>query len=170
MTVDPIDVRDLLGHPGTSRRVQVEGELQGLRLELATPTGVVRGNLLLESVVDGILVSGTLTGTMHLRCARCLVELDRSFEIELQELACLEPDEEGDAYPLTPEGSIEPEPMLRDAVGVELPFAPLCRPDCLGLCSVCGENRNLAACPGHEEIDPRWEALDGLLVEHNADG
>jgi uncharacterized protein len=170
MTVDPIDVRDLLGHPGTSRRVTVEGALEGLGLELATLAGAVRGDLLLESVVEGILVSGTLTGAMHLRCARCLVDLDRPFRIELQEIVGVEPDEDDDAYPLTPESFIEPEPMLRDAVGVELPFAPLCRPDCRGLCSVCGENLNLNTCPGHEEIDHRWDALEGLLVEHTADG
>ena len=54
---------------------------------------------------------------------------------------------------------------IRDAVGVEMPFAPLCQPDCLGLCEVCGGNRNLGECPGHEAIDPRFAVLADLLLE-----
>jgi len=165
-----IDVRDLLGHPGASRRVRVRGGLDGLATELAQVDGPVGGDLLLESVVEGILASGELTGAFRLRCARCLVDLDRSFAIEVRELYEAEPDVEGNTYRMLPDGSIDPEPMLRDVVGVELPFAPLCRPDCLGLCSVCGEDRNLGACPGHEETDPRWAALGSLVLEPAADG
>jgi uncharacterized protein len=44
-----------------------------------------------------------------------------------------------------------------------MPFSPLCRPDCLGLCPGCGGDRNLGECPGHETTDPRWAALEGLL-------
>ncbi len=169
MTFDPIDVRDLVGHPGGSRRVAVDGELEGLTVELATLRGPVHGELLLESVVEGILTSGTLTGSMRLRCARCLAELDEAFAIEMQELFATEPGADDDMYTVTPEGFLEPEAVLRDVVGVELPFAPLCRPDCLGLCSVCGENRNLGGCPGHDETDPRWAALESLLLEPTAD-
>jgi uncharacterized protein len=169
LTFEPIDVRDLMGQPGTSQRVHVRGELDGLATELALVDGPIDGDLLLESVVEGILVSGELRGALRLRCARCLMELARPFAVEVQELYGAEPDDEGDTYRLAPEGSIQPEPMLRDVVGVELPFAPLCRPDCRGLCSVCGEDRNLGACPGHEEIDPRWAALGSLVLEPTAE-
>jgi uncharacterized protein len=169
MTFEPIDVRELVGSPGSSLRVQTRGRLEGLATELAAIEGPIRGELLLESVVEGILVSGVLAGAFRVRCARCLVELDRPFAVEVQELFEAEPDPEGDAYALPPEGLIQPEPMLRDVVGVELPFAPLCRPDCQGLCSVCGEDRNLGACPGHDEIDPRWAALGSLVLEPTAE-
>jgi hypothetical protein len=39
----------------------------------------------------------------------------------------------------------------------------MCRPVCLGLCEICGGDRNLGECPGHEVTDPRWDALDVLL-------
>ena len=55
---------------------------------------------------------------------------------------------------------IDLEPVLRDAVVLELPFQPLCRPDCAGLCPQCGANLNDD--PGHEhrpDNDPRWDAL-----------
>ena len=66
---------------------------------------------------------------------------------------------------LDPAGELDPDQMIRDAVGVELPFSPLCRSDCLGLCEVCGGDRNLGECPGHDAIDPRFAILSDLLLE-----
>ena len=56
------------------------------------------------------------------------------------------------------------EPMVRDAVVPALPFQPVCRADCPGLCSECGAR--LAEDPGHrhDTIDPRWAALSSLLT------
>ena len=165
MTVATIDVRDLVGHPGASREHPIAGTLEGLGSELARvpDDAPIAGELLLESVVEGILVSGRLEGTMTLRCARCLTAFERAFRVEIHELFTERPDDEADAYPLDPERGIDPDQMLRDTIGVELPFSPLCRPDCLGLCEICGGNRNLGECPGHEQIDPRFEALVDLL-------
>ena len=56
------------------------------------------------------------------------------------------------------------EPVLRDAVVLALPFQPLCRDDCPGLCAECGAR--LADDPDHghgDAVDPRWAALQGLL-------
>jgi uncharacterized protein len=161
-----IDVRDLVGQPGASRTVTLDGTLDGLGTELARirDTDRILGQLLLESLVEGILVSGELAGTVSLGCARCLKAFDRPWSVQLHELFVPDPDEDTDDYRLDPEGLIEPEQMVRDAVGVELPFSPLCRPDCQGLCPVCGGDRNLGECPGeHPSVDPRWAELDALL-------
>jgi DUF177 domain-containing protein len=54
--------------------------------------------------------------------------------------------------------------MIRDVVGVELPFAPVCRPDCRGLCGRCGGDLNLGECTCVEpDIDPRWAGLGELF-------
>ena len=59
--------------------------------------------------------------------------------------------------------------MVRDVIGVELPFAPVCRPDCRGLCSRCGGDLNLGECTCAEpQIDPRWDGLETLLAELEA--
>jgi uncharacterized protein len=162
--IPAIDVRDLLGQPGASKRQHVEAPVEGLRTELAQvpEDRPIEGDLDLESIVEGILVSGTLRGSLSLRCARCLREFDQPFEVEVHELFVRSPDPDGDDYPLDPEGAIELDQMVRDAIGVELPFSPLCRADCQGLCPVCGGDRNLGECPGHAEADPRWAALDEL--------
>jgi len=168
MTVPPIDVTDLLGHPGAARRVSVSGTVADLGTSVAAvpEDAPVEADLLLESVVEGIVVSGTLRGRWHLRCARCLDEFDAPFALEVTELFVADPQEDADEYPLEPHGAIDPEQMLRDAIGVELPFSPLCRPDCAGLCPVCGGNRNLGQCPGnHPQRDPRWAPLGDLLEQ-----
>ena len=170
MGLAPIDVHALLGHPGESRRHDVLGTIEGLATELvAVPEDApLGGSLLLESVVEGILVSGSLTGTWTVRCARCLTERSQPFTVEVSELFVSDDDPGGDLdddrYALIDE-SIDLDQLVRDAVGVEIPLAPLCRSECKGLCEVCGGNRNLGECPGHEVLDPRFAVLADLLPE-----
>lgn len=159
-----IDVRDLLEHPGSSRSVRVAEPVPGLRTELAgvPDDSEIAGDLTLESVVEGIYVTGSVGGRMMLRCARCLKEFERAFDVGVRELVARDPGPDDD-YALEPDLTLDPEPMVRDAVVLEMPFSPLCRPECLGLCEVCGGDRNLGECPGHEVLDPRWSVLSGLL-------
>ncbi|MDP9340595.1 MAG: DUF177 domain-containing protein [Actinomycetota bacterium] len=164
--MNPIDVRDLLGHPGSSRAVRVDEPVPGLGIELArvpdeTP---VHGEFLLESVVEGILVSGTVGGRMALSCARCLRTFDAGFEFQVRELFSADAPPGGDEYPLQPEGAIDVEPMVRDALMLGLPFSPLCRHDCLGLCERCGGDRNAGECTcAPQPADARWAWLDRLF-------
>jgi DUF177 domain-containing protein len=171
MPLATIEVLDLLGHPGASRRHDVLGTIEGLATELVVvpdeaPLG---GSLLLESLIEGILVSGAISGTWVVRCARCLTERTQPFSVEVSELfvpaGTVEADEEEDERYQLVEETIDLDQLVRDAVGVEMPFAPLCRPDCRGLCPVCGGNRNLGECPGHEAIDPRFAVLADLLPD-----
>jgi uncharacterized protein len=168
-----IDVRDLLEHPGASKTVRVEEAVPGLHTELADvpEDSPVVGDLTLESVVEGVFVHGSIEGRFAMRCARCLKEFDRDFNLPLDEMYVREPGPEDD-YVLDADLTLDPEPMVRDAVVLEMPFSPLCTPDCLGLCAVCGGDRNLGECPGHESVDPRWSALDGVFdgATENADG
>jgi uncharacterized protein len=169
VTIDTLDVSDLVGHPGSSRETRIRGALEGLAGELAEVPDEIEGELLLESVVEGILVSGHLRGMFRLRCARCLKDFSQPFDVEVHELFVPTPDEDADDYPLDPEGAIELDQMVRDAIGVEIPFSPLHSPDCQGLCPVCGGDRNLGECPGdHPSTDPRWAGLEQLLeqMEH----
>ena len=122
-------------------------------------------DLKLESVVEGILVSGTLTGAMTFRCARCLEDFSGEFDVRVRELFAHEQPKDGDEYPIT-EGTIDLEPCVRDALVLSMPFSPLCKDDCLGLCSRCGGNRNQNECSCGPEVDPRWAALGSLNLEN----
>jgi uncharacterized protein len=166
--IGAIDVRDLVGRFGSWRIERVSGTIEDLATTLAglredTP---VTGELMLESLEEGILASGRVQGVLSLRCARCLREFEEGFSVELRELFATFPHEDSDEYPLDPEGFLDPHQMMRDAIGVELPFAPVCRPDCRGLCSRCGGDLNLGECTCTEpEIDPRWNGLAALLED-----
>ena len=119
------------------------------------------GDLLLESVVEGILVTGPLVGSMLLTCARCLRPFQAEFRLDVQELFAPGAEQDDDEYPLE-EGVLDLEPMIRDAVMLAMPFAPLCKPDCLGLCPRCGGDRNVGECRCPPEVDERWSPLLGL--------
>src|SRR5436190_10687274 len=124
MTLSAISVRGLIGHPGASRTDTIRGTVEGLETELARvpDDAPLRGEVLLESVVEGILLTGRIDGTWRLRCARCLTEFDGRFEVEVSEMFVVDADLDGDDYAFDPEAGIEPDQMVRDAIGVELPF------------------------------------------------
>ncbi|MDT5258270.1 MAG: hypothetical protein QOD10_3350 [Mycobacterium sp.] len=125
-------------------------------------------DLQIQSVSEGVLVTGTVTAPTVGECARCLTPMNGRVQIGLTELfaypdstteATTEEDEVGHIVDET----IDLEQSIIDAVGVDLPFSPVCRPDCPGLCLECGVP--LAAEPGHhhDRIDPRWAKLAEML-------
>ena len=124
-------------------------------------------DLRLESVMEGVLVTGTVRGSATGECIRCLTDLEQDVEVEMTELFAYpgkQPPEDADEDDVREiEGDlIDFEPALRDAVVPALPFQPVCRDDCPGLCSECGAR--LADDPDHHHdvVDPRWAALQGL--------
>jgi len=115
-----------------------------------------------EAVVEGVLVSGTATVTVVGECARCLDQVEWDETVWLTELFLHEPGPEEEELPVLDGDLLDLRQVLRDAVVLALPLAPLCRPDCPGLCVECGAR--LADDPNHthDRIDPRWASLAGL--------
>jgi uncharacterized protein len=128
-------------------------------------------DLHLDSVVDGILVRGTLVFRLELACARCLEPQSVVREVTVAELF-LDPakrveneDVEEPGYELIDDATaIDLSTMVRDALIIDLPVRILCREDCQGLCPVCGADRNRSDCGHRPETgtDPRWAALADL--------
>ncbi len=121
-------------------------------------------DLRLESVVEGVLVTGVARVQLQGECGRCLTEIEDELEIDIQELFVYPGSEATEDEASRLEGDlIDLEPLVRDAVVLDLPFQPLCRDDCQGLCVSCGFDLNLD--PDHTHgtsIDPRWERLTSL--------
>jgi uncharacterized protein len=167
-----IDTRDLGRRAGSMRRYHRDVELPAaLGIDVI---GIPAGNQVsvgvrLESVVEGVLVSGTASAVLTGQCARCLETLSDSLEVELTELfaypdSATEDTTDPDEVSRVVDGLIDLEPVVRDAVLLALPQAPLCAEDCLGLCPDCGGKRaELGANHRHEMIDPRWAALKQRL-------
>ncbi len=174
-----LDSRELTRRPGTmlelSRTVSLPDDL-GTEV-ISVPAGEpVQVEVRLESVVEGVLVTGSVSGRATGACVRCLDPVDLPVEGRFQELFAYtdraahhhevgDDADEADVYELV-DDLVDLEPVIRDAVVPRLPFKPVCRPDCPGLCSECGIH--LADDPGHhhEVLDPRWSALSAMLTDH----
>jgi len=171
-----LDSHELGRRPGSTRTVQrTVGAPDDLGTDvIGIPTGTdVELDLRLEAVMEGVLVSGTVRGRAVGECVRCLDEVVDDVDVSLQELyvypdrarvAAEDGDDEEDVRELDGD-LVDVEPALRDAVVPALPFQPLCRPDCPGLCSICGAH--LAEDPDHthELLDPRWSSLQSMFDE-----
>jgi uncharacterized protein len=165
-----IDITRLGRRPGAmvTLRNTVPSPLRiGLDMIAIEPGAPLELDLRVESVSEGVLVTGTVTGPTVGECARCLTEVSGRVQVGLTELfaypdstteATTEEDEVGHIV----DDTIDLEQAIIDAVALDLPFAPVCRPDCPGLCPECGIQ--LAAEPGHhhDRIDPRWAKLAGM--------
>jgi uncharacterized protein len=126
-------------------------------------------DLRVESVSEGVLVTGTVSAPTTGECARCLTPVTGHVEIDLTELfaypdSATEATTEADEVGHVVDSTIDLEQPIVDAVGLALPFSPLCGPECQGLCPQCGIPMATAE-PGHrhEQIDPRWSKLASML-------
>lgn len=178
-----ISTHELGRQPGAMRKVDRDITAPD---DLRTPVvGVVAGSpirldLRLESVQEGVLVTGEAIVQTLAECVRCLREVEGTDTVEISELyfypgarqtALDEGDEEAEDMVELEGELLDLEPVLRDAVVTALPLHPLCEPDCQGLCPGCGERMaDLPADHEHVEVDPRWAALAELAAgEQDAD-
>lgn len=163
-----LNTRELGRRPGSMRRLSLPVPApSGFGLELVgVPAGAqLQLDLRLESVIEGVLITGTVSAPVVGECARCLGAVTDEVVADVQELF---------AYPdsITEETTSEDEvsrldgdylnlePVVRDALVLALPLIPLCREDCLGLCPTCGERRDeLPPDHAHDQVDLRWAAL-----------
>ncbi|MDA8278083.1 MAG: DUF177 domain-containing protein [Actinomycetota bacterium] len=115
----------------------------------------------LEAAHPGILFTGKAQVEIVTECRRCLTETSEELQVEIRELFLEDGDEE-ESYPLEGE-FVDLTEMARDSIVLSLPAAPLCRPDCKGICQYCGGNRNEVDCHHDDDgIDPRFKVLDRL--------
>ena len=174
-----LDTRELGRRPGSMRHVHTTvtaPEGLGRPLAVIAAGSELVLDLRLESVMEGVLVTGTVNAVMSGECGRCLDPVSAPIEVDIQELyrypdsgpygaSSLPPADrpDDDELPSLVDDLIDLEPTLRDALVLALPMSPLCSEDCPGLCPDCGER--LADLPedhSHDAVDPRWAALAGL--------
>lgn len=159
-----VNVASLRRRSGARRPVQLAGPLPGLSVSgSSVPVGApIEAELVLEALQgDAIVAAGTVSAPWEGPCRRCLHPASGRIDVEVRELFEARSDEE-ETYPLAGD-RVDLEPLVRDAVLLELPQAPLCTEECQGLCPTCGANRNEGPCTCETTPrDPRWAALDEL--------
>lgn len=181
------DTHELGWRPGAmkkvSRSVPAPADL-GIADVIGVPEGAtVELDLRLESVMEGVLVTGTARAPVQGECVRCLEPVGQQLDADFQEMfsypdadtRTARRDEAGDDAededtPQLEDDLFDLEPVLRDAVVLALPMQPVCRDDCPGLCATCGVR--LADDPDHhhEATDIRWAALQEFQQNGAGDG
>lgn len=173
--------RELGRRPGatqtSTRTVPAPDDGLGLPTIGVPPGEPVDIDVRLESVTEGVYVSGTAHAAVTGECARCLDPVSDAITVEIGELFAF-PDSatdettEDDELPRVAvsrsDEHVDLEQTVRDALVGDLPLAPLCRPDCPGLCVDCGGKwADLPPDHRHETLDPRWAALRERLPAEN---
>ncbi len=171
-----LDVLELSRRPGSMREVSLDLQASdgfGTVVIGIPQDSPIEVDARLESVVEGVLVSGTVAGEAVGECARCLDEVVYDIDASFSELffyperakAAQEEAEEDAEIVVLEDDQIDLEPLLRDSVVFALPFQPLCSPDCPGLCSECGVRLADEEGHAHEARGPMWSSLQSLFNE-----
>lgn len=124
------------------------------------------GDIELTRTAQGILVQGWFDSEVSDACVRCLEPAQVPFTVELSNhfLYPPQPEPDEDQFNISEGGLLDLTPVVREDAILAVPMHVVCRPNCLGLCSQCGTNLNEDKCAcDHDAIDPRMEALRGLL-------
>lgn len=164
-----LDVSGLLDQPGASRPVQIAVPVpNGFGIPLTTFVDEVQIDGVLESLVDGVLLRGTLSVQATQQCATCLEQIAPvTISADVAELysepsSAVQDDDVEPGYQIS-DAMIDVDALLRDGLAQATPSAPKCRPDCAGLCPTCGINRNHESCDCDDVVvDDRWSALSNL--------
>lgn len=163
-----VDVGRLRHQGGAVMEVERRGEIAGLEMRdsWVPPGAEVTVRAALEAAGDRVVVRAVISAPFEGSCRRCLGIASGRVEVEATEVFSTEGDGAGGSYELLYPISgeiLDLAALARDAILLELPQAPLCRPDCAGICPTCGAELNEGPC-GCEPAggDPRWAALDEL--------
>lgn len=127
----------------------------------------IQGKISISVTEDGVVADGKIRALTRLLCSRCLEDYWQPVNISFTEMFTKHPIENSPnnlEQQLPSDGSLDLTPIIRDYAVLDIPISQVCKPDCKGLCPVCGGNLNQEDC-GHrqESIDPRMEGLRELL-------
>jgi uncharacterized protein len=169
-------VAGLLGDAFGSTRTIPVGPVALEPREGLDPSSPLVGELRLGRTNRGLVVRADVATSLATTCSRCLRPIDVPIRltideevlpsVELSTGAPVDTEAEPEAVRLTDHHELDIGPLVWDAISLAEPIAPLCRPDCPGLCEVCGAD---LASPGHvaheTPIDQRLEALRAFKVD-----
>ncbi len=170
-----VDVARLLRRPGQPRQVTGRHSIADLVLSGGeVPDGSVDLDLELEAAGADVVVSGTASATWLLECRRCLGPVSLPATVELHEVFAREPDDE-ETYPLADDDTVDVEPVVREALMLVPPAAPLCSDACAGPepqryptgAQLDDDPADDQVDDADRPLDPRWAALDQLSFDQS---
>jgi uncharacterized protein len=131
----------------------LEFEFDELTLLSELDLSNVKGKVRINRTSQGLLVDGNFQAYVVGQCVRCLEDINQPLETEIQELFAYRTRHTRDEEFFVPEdGIIDLEPLVYQNMLLVVPIKQLCKPNCKGLCSFCGNNLNFAACE-HQDAE-----------------
>jgi uncharacterized protein len=147
---------------GTRRDFNFDYEKMHLGEDLAVEN--FTGSACFDRTQQGLLLQGDFGAETELECVRCLESFSQVLKWSFSDLFAFDKSNITDSGLLVPEDAqIDLEQLLREYALLEFPISPVCKPDCKGLCLVCGENLNQTDCGHRPEPDSPFAALKDLL-------
>ena len=142
----------LLNTPiGTYRDINFE--IPQLQLKTDFTLENFKGVVRINRTPQGMLVEGNFSGDVATECVRCLEIYQQDTHIEFKELFAFRNDQITDSGLRVPEdGNIDIAPLVYEYALIDFPIKPLCRPDCKGLCTICGANLNEDPCEHQKRV------------------
>lgn len=144
--------------PFEFERIQISDDLDLCHFE---------GAAIIGRTPQGLIVQADFSAESTLECVRCLNAFDYQLNWNLTELYAFNKKSVSESGLILPDDAqIDLQPLIREYALLEIPINPICKPTCMGLCAVCGEDLNLTDC-GHEDIveDSPFATLKDLLED-----
>jgi len=168
--VTTFDLRTLRIRSGDQAREHVEIELEPLVLGGQTyepRPNPAPAELSVTRASSGTVLELALDVSLEGPCFRCLADAELPLSLRLREYEAAKPEGDDDLRTeYLEDDRVDLSAWARDAIALALPDQILCRPDCAGLCPVCGKDLNLEPHEHVEErLDPRWAKLSELRQE-----
>jgi uncharacterized protein len=141
-----VNVGFLLNQPiGYNRDIHFEYPKVSLPPDLFLDN--LKGGIRVSRTPQGILVLADFRAEVQMECVRCLVNFLQPLHAEFNELYAFNNRSTTESSFIFPEdGNIDLDPLVRECFLLEIPISSLCKPDCKGLCAVCGEDLNVQTC------------------------
>jgi uncharacterized protein len=167
--VTTFDLRTLRIRSGDQAHERVEIELEPLLLGGQTyepRPNPVPAELAVTRASSGTVLELAFDVTLAGPCFRCLTDAELRLSLRLREYEATKPESDEERTEYLDDDRLDLSSWAHDAIALELPDKILCRPDCAGLCPLCGKDLN-AEPHEHEErvTDPRWAVLNQLREE-----
>ncbi|MCD6577524.1 MAG: DUF177 domain-containing protein [Anaerolineaceae bacterium] len=145
-----INIGFLINHPVGYARV-LPFEFNEMDMGDGLLLHAVHGTINFTRTQDGFIAGAIFNAEVESECSRCLVPFQNKIHSEFEEyFTFLNGDLSEDEIKIPKDGNIDFKPILHDYMLIELPINPICRPDCKGICPICGQNLNQAVCEHYQ--------------------
>ena len=160
-------------HTGASREFEIDDDVV-----IDGATRHLTGDVRLDRTPRGVLVRGSLRGSLATQCSRCLRPVDVAIELTIEEefipvidattgVRVETNESEDEAYRINSRHELDLREPVQQYWSMSVPMAPLCRDDCAGICPSCGEEFTFDHGCASPQLDERWAKLAALRRPSN---